>query len=93
MLAIGRGLMSCAKLLAVDEPSLGLAPNLRIEVFEKIKEINKQGIDILMVEQDITEASEYTDRIYLVEDGRILFEGTIEDVFQNPHVKEVFLGV
>ena len=93
MLAIGRGLMSCAKLLAVDEPSRGLAPNLRIEVFEKIKEINKKGIDILMVEQDITEASEYTDRIYLVEDGRIVFEGTIEDVFQNPHIKEVFLGV
>ena len=93
MLAIGRGLMSSARLLAVDEPSLGLAPNLRVEVFEKIKDVNKKGIDILMVEQGITEASEYTDRIYLVEDGRVVFEGDRDEVFKYPHVKEVFLGI
>jgi len=93
MLAIGRGLMSNAKFLAIDEPSLGLAPNLRAEVFKKIKDINKSGITILMVEQDITEASEYTDRIYLMEDGRIVFEGTKEEVFKNEHVREVFLGI
>jgi len=56
MLAIGRGLMSNARFLAIDEPSLGLAPNLRAEVFEKIQDINKSGITVLMVEQDITEA-------------------------------------
>jgi len=93
MLAIGRGLMSNAKFLAVDEPSLGLAPNLRAEVFKKISDINKAGITVLMVEQDITEASEYADRIYLVEDGRIVFEGTEEEVSQNEHVREVFLGI
>lgn len=93
MLAIGRGLMSNAKFLAIDEPSLGLAPNLRAEVFKKISEINKAGITVLMVEQDITEASEYADRIYLVEDGRIVFEGTEEEVSQNEHVREVFLGM
>jgi len=93
MLAIGRGLMSNAKFLAIDEPSLGLAPNLRAEVFEKIKDINKSGITILMVEQDITEASEYADRIYLMEDGRIVFDGTEEEVFKNEHVREVFLGI
>ncbi len=93
MLAIGRGLMSNAKFLAIDEPSLGLAPNLRAEVFKKISDINKGGITVLMVEQDVTEAAEYVDRIYLVEDGRIVFEGTEEEVFKNEHVKEVFLGI
>lgn len=93
MLAIGRGLMSNAKFLAIDEPSLGLAPNLRAEVFKKISDINKGGITVLMVEQDVTEASEYADRIYLVEDGRIVFEGTEEEVFKNEHVREVFLGI
>lgn len=93
MLAVGRGLMSNAKLLAVDEPSLGLAPNLREEVFKKISNINKTGITVLMVEQDVTEASEYTDKIYLVEDGRIVFEGNREEVMSNKHVKAVFLGI
>ncbi len=93
MLAVGRGLMSNAKLLAIDEPSLGLAPNLREEVFKKISDINKTGITVLMVEQDVTEASEYTDKIYLVEDGRIVFEGNREEVMSNKHVKEVFLGI
>jgi len=77
MLAIGRGLMSNAKFLAIDE----------------ISDINKGGITVLMVEQDVTEASEYADRIYLVEDGRIVFEGTEEEVFKNEHVREVFLGI
>ena len=93
MLALGRGLMSNAKVVAVDEPSLGLAPNLREEVFKKISDINKAGITVLMVEQDITEASEYTDRIYLVEDGRIVFEGNKDEVMSNKHVREVFLGI
>jgi len=87
MLAIGRGLMSNAKFLAIDEPSLGLAPNLRAEVFKRISAINKAGITVLMVEQDITEASKYADRIYLVEDGRIVFEGTEEEVSKNEHVR------
>lgn len=93
MLAIGRGLMSNAKLLAIDEPSLGLAPNLETEVFEKIKEINKSGVGVLMVEQDVSEASEYADKIYLMEDGRIVFEGDKEAVFKSEHVREVFLGI
>jgi len=93
MLAIGRGLMSNANFLAIDEPSLGLAPNLRIDVFEKISEINKgRGITILMVEQDVTEASTYSDKNYLVEDGRIVFEGDREEIMKNEHIKAVFLG-
>jgi len=93
MLAIGRGLKSSAKFLAIDEPSLGLAPYLKIEVFEKITEINKTGITILMVEQDVTDAAEYAERIYLVEDGRIVFEGNEEEIMENEYVRGAFLGI
>jgi len=93
MLAIGRGLMSNARFLALDEPSLGLAPNLRIDVFNKIKEIKESAISVLLVEQNVTEASKLADRIYLIEDGRIVFEGKKEEALSNEHVKEVFLGI
>jgi len=93
MVAIGRGLMSNAKFLAVDEPSFGLAPNLRIDVFNKIKEIKESGISVLLVEQNVVEASKLADRIYLIEDGRIVFEGGKEEALSNEHVKEVFLGI
>lgn len=93
MLAIGRGLMSNAKFLLIDEASIGLAPNLRAEVFEKISDINKSGITMLMGEQNVTEASELADRIYLMEAGRIVFEGNKEEVMSNKHVREVFLGM
>ena len=93
MLAIGRGLMSNAKFLAIDEPSFGLAPHLRIDVFETISQINQSGISILLVEQSVTEASELADKIYLMEDGRIVFEGGKEEALSNEHVREVFLGI
>jgi branched-chain amino acid transport system ATP-binding protein len=93
MLAIGRGLMSNAKFLAVDEPSFGLAPNLTNDLFNKIKEIKESGISVLLVEQNVTEASKLADRIYLIEDGRIVFEGGREEALSNEHVKEVFLGI
>jgi branched-chain amino acid transport system ATP-binding protein len=93
MLAIGRGLMSNAKFLALDEPSLGLAPNLRIDVFNKIKEIKESAISVLLVEQNVIEASKLADRIYLIEDGRIVLEGREEEVLSNEHVREVFLGI
>ena len=93
MLAIGRGMMSSAKLLAIDEPSLGLAPNLRVEVFKKIKEINKMGITILLVEQTITEAADYINKVYLLEDGRIMFEGKPKEALSNKHIKKAFLGL
>jgi branched-chain amino acid transport system ATP-binding protein len=93
MLAIGRGLMSNARFLVVDEPSFGLAPNLRIDVFNKIKEIKESGISVLLVEQSVAEASKLADRIYLMEDGRIVFEGGKEEALSNEHVKEVFLGI
>ena len=93
MLAIGRGLMSSAKLLAIDEPSFGLAPILRTDVFRKIAEINKTGTSILLVEQNVTEASKLIKRSYVIEDGRIVFEGDKKDLLNDKHIKKVFLGV
>jgi branched-chain amino acid transport system ATP-binding protein len=93
MLAIARGLMSNADLLAVDEPSLGLQPNLRLEVFRIIKEINKQGKTILVVEQNIPKIAEMADKIYVLEEGMITFEGDKEKVLSSEHMKEIFLGM
>ena len=93
MLAIGRGLMSAAKFLAIDEPSLGLAPIIRHDVFKTIKEISETGMSVLLVEQNVTRISEMADRTYLMEDGRIVFEGSKDDALKDEHVKEVFLGI
>ena len=93
MLALGRGLMSCAKFLAIDEPSIGLAPHLRADVFKQIGEIKKSGVSILLVEQSISESTEIADRVYFMEDGRIIFEGDKEAVLDNKDVREAFLGV
>ncbi|MCJ7636626.1 MAG: ABC transporter ATP-binding protein [Nitrososphaeraceae archaeon] len=93
MLAIGRGLMSCASLMVIDEPSLGLAPNLRMDVFNTIKAINNNGVTILMVEQTISEAQHLIDRFYLMEDGKIISEGSDETALSDEHLKQVFLGI
>ena len=93
MLAIARGLMSSPKFIAIDEPSVGLAPNLRSEVFRKIKDISASGISILLVEQNVLEASEIAERVYLMEDGRIVREGREEEILRDENVREVFLGV
>jgi branched-chain amino acid transport system ATP-binding protein len=93
MLAIGRGVMSSARFLALDEPSLGLAPNTSADVFERIAEINRGGVSILLVEQSVVHASELADRVYLMEDGRIVFEGGKEEALKDEHVREVFLGI
>lgn len=92
MLAIARGLMSAPQFLALDEPSFGLAPKLKDEVFQTIGEINKAGKSILLVEQDATKAAD-ADRIYVIEDGRVVLEGTSKEVISNRRVREVFLGV
>ena len=93
MLAIGRGLMSDAKLLAVDEPSLGLAPKLRSEVFHKIESIRVSGVSVLIVEQSTSQIADMADYIYLLEDGRIVYEGkSIADI-SDENLKKVFLGI
>ena len=93
MLAIARGLMSNAKFLAIDEPSLGLQPNLRSEVFHTLKTINDQGITILLVEQNIPQIAQLANNIYVLEEGNITFEGSAEAALGNDHLKEIFLGM
>ena len=93
MLAIARGLMSNARFLAIDEPSLGLQPNLRDEVAKIIKQINGQGITLLVVEQNIPQITELADTLYVLEEGSISFAGSKEDALGNDHLKEIFLGM
>ena len=93
MLAIARGLMSNADFLCVDEPSLGLQPNLRLEVFNIIREVNRQGKTILLVEQNIPQITEMADKLYVLEEGRITFQGDRNEALGNDHLKEIFLGM
>jgi len=92
MLAIGRALMLRPKLLLLDEPSLGLSPNYVETVFEKIKEINKEGTTILLVEQNARMALEYADRGYVFEIGKIAMEDNAQNLLENDEVKKAFLG-
>lgn len=92
MLAIGRALMLKPKLLLLDEPSLGLSPNYVNTVFEKIKEINKDGTTILLVEQNARMALEYADRGYVFEIGKIAFEDKAKTLLENDKVRKSFLG-
>ena len=93
MLAIGRGLMSNARFLAIDEPSFGLAPILRTEVFEQIVALRDQGMSILLVEQTTGDIAEQSDYIYLLEDGRIAFSGSKDEALRDDVVRKVFLGI
>jgi branched-chain amino acid transport system ATP-binding protein len=93
MLAIGRGLMSNARFLAIDEPSFGLAPILRTEVFEQIVGLRDRGMSILLVEQTTGDIAERSDYIYLLEDGRIVFSGSKDEALQDDVVRKVFLGI
>jgi branched-chain amino acid transport system ATP-binding protein len=93
MLAIARGLMSNAEFLCIDEPSLGLQPSLRVEVFHIIKEINRLGKSLLVVEQNIPQIAELADRIYVLEEGCITFDGKTEDAAGDERLKEIFLGM
>jgi branched-chain amino acid transport system ATP-binding protein len=93
MLAVARGLMSNADMLCVDEPSLGLQPSLRLEIFSIIKKINKQGKTVLLVEQNIPQITELADRIYVIEEGRISFQGSKDEALSDDHLKEIFLGM
>jgi branched-chain amino acid transport system ATP-binding protein len=93
MLAIGRGLMSNPQLLLVDEPSFGLAPQLTETVFERLGALNKQGMTIMLVEQNVTKTLAVTDRGYVLENGRIELQGRSADLACDEHVRKVFLGV
>lgn len=92
MLAIGRALMSRPKLLLLDEPSLGLAPNLVAEIFKIVTEINADGMTVLIVEQNAHRALEIAHRAYVLETGSIGLTGAGRDLLVNPRVKELYLG-
>jgi branched-chain amino acid transport system ATP-binding protein len=92
MLSIGRALMLKPKLLLLDEPSLGLSPNYLEAVFEKLVEINKDGISILLVEQNAFKALEICHRGYIFEIGKIAFEGERGNLLNNEEIKKVLLG-
>jgi branched-chain amino acid transport system ATP-binding protein len=93
MLAIGRGLMSRPSLLMLDEPSLGLAPKLVLKTLDTLQELNKRGVTILLVEQNVSSALSLCTRGYVLENGRIVLEGSGQELLNNPHVKEAYLGV
>jgi len=93
MLAIARGLMANPKILLVDEPSLGLAPNTAALVFNTLKELNKQGMTILLVEQNTNTTLQITDRAYVLEHGRVVLEGPSEELLKNEYVQKSYLGI
>lgn len=92
MLAIGRALMSEPELLLLDEPSLGLAPNLVLMIFDLIESINKQGVTILLIEQNANMALSIANRAYVLETGRISLSGDAKELSHNENVKKAYLG-
>ncbi len=92
MLAIGRALMSGPKMLLLDEPSLGLAPIIMSKIFKTIKEINDEGVTVLLVEQNARAALTLSKRGYVLESGRITIHGTGEELLGNEQVKKAYLG-
>ena len=93
MIAIGRALMAAPKLLLLDEPSLGLAPLLVKDIFERIKTVNEEGTTVLVVEQNASIALSIADYGYIMEQGRIVLEGVADELRDNPDVKEFYMGV
>jgi branched-chain amino acid transport system ATP-binding protein len=93
MLAIARGLMGNPKVMLLDEPSLGLSPLLVKNIFDIIKEINRQGTTILLVEQNVYQSLHITHRAYVLETGRVVLSGTGAELLENAHVKKAFLGM
>ncbi|MSQ85502.1 MAG: ABC transporter ATP-binding protein [Alphaproteobacteria bacterium] len=92
MLAIGRALMARAKMLLLDEPSLGLAPKIAHDVFARISDIAAQGVTVLVVEQNTTLALKLATRGYVLETGRIVATGTSAELLRDPKVREAYLG-
>lgn len=92
MLAIGRALMSRPKLLLLDEPSMGLAPLIVKQIFSIIRDINKEGTTVLLVEQNASTALNLADRAYVIQNGCIQMEGNADDLLENESVKSAYLG-
>lgn len=92
MVAIARGMMSWPKLLMLDEPSLGLAPNIVDNILSVAKEVSKEGISVILVEQDVKKALKVADKGYVLENGVIQIKGTAKELLVNENVKKAYLG-
>lgn len=92
MLAIGRALMSKPKLLLLDEPSLGLAPIIIQQIFDIIEQLRRDGVTVFLVEQNANQALKLADRGYVLENGRIVMQGTGDDLLNDPKVRDAYLG-
>jgi branched-chain amino acid transport system ATP-binding protein len=93
MVAIGRGIMALPKILMLDEPSLGLAPLLMKSIFETVRKIAEQGTTVLLVEQDVNNSLNMSDRGYVMENGHVVMEGRARDLLEDPHIKTAYLGL
>jgi len=93
MLAMGRGLMSRPKMCIIDEPSNGLAPKLVLDVFQIVKSLRDQGITILLVEQNVKHTLETADRAFVLENGRIVLDGTCKQLLDSEHIRKAYLGL
>jgi len=93
MLAIGRGLMSGPEMIIVDEPSLGLAPQLVEDVFEVCRDLRERGVTILIVEQNVNKTLKNSDRAYVLEQGEINMKGKSSELIKNDHIKQSYLGI
>ena len=92
MVAIGRALMAKPRLVMMDEPSIGLAPLIVEQMFSVIQEINKSGTTVLLAEQNANAALKIADRGYVIENGRIVIEGTQKELFENDEVRKAYIG-
>jgi branched-chain amino acid transport system ATP-binding protein len=93
LLVVGRGLMALPKLLMIDEPSLGLSPKVLLEIYSTMKILRDEGMTILLSEQNVTQALKIASRGYVLENGRIVMEGSSEELLSSAHIKKAYLGI
>jgi branched-chain amino acid transport system ATP-binding protein len=93
MVAIGRALMACPRLMLFDEPSLGLAPSIVQEMFAVIRDIRREGVAVLLVEQNVQQSMELADSAYVLEHGRVVASGLPQDLLRQKHIQQAYLGI
>jgi len=93
MVAVGRGLMADPRILMIDELSLGLAPVLTMQLFESLRDLRKQGLTIMLVEQNVQMALAVSDYAYVFAEGKTEMQGPARELMSNPHIREAYLGL